>query len=81
MISVLQVFYMMLADYFTWLDASEENLTRGTQALLDLCEAFEAIDWDNLGLAEDYGHRGHDVQRERRFDQLDEPERVQLCRR
>ena len=49
-----QVFYMMLADYFTWLDASEENLTRGTQALLDLCEAFEAIDWDNLGLAEDY---------------------------
>ena len=49
-----QMFYMMLAGYFTWLDASEENLTRGTQALLDLCEAFEAIDWDNLGLAEDY---------------------------
>ena len=49
-----QVFYMMLSNYFTWLDASEENLTRGTQALLDLCEAFEAIDWDNLGLAEDY---------------------------
>lgn len=49
-----QVFYMMLSNYFTWLDASEENLTRGTQALLDLCEAFEAIDWDNLGLVEDY---------------------------
>ena len=49
-----QMFQMMLSDYFTWLDASEENLTRGTQALLDLCEAFEAIDWDNLGLAEDY---------------------------
>lgn len=26
-----QLFYMMLADYFTWLDAGEENLTRGTQ--------------------------------------------------
>ncbi len=49
-----QMFQKMLTDYFTWLDASEENLTRGTQALLDLCEAFEAIDWDNLGLAEDY---------------------------
>ena len=49
-----QMFQKMLSDYFTWLDASEENLTRGTQALLDLCEAFEAIDWDNLGLVEDY---------------------------
>lgn len=47
-----QLFYMMLADYFTWLDAGEENLTRGTQVLTDLCAAFETVDWDNLGLRE-----------------------------
>ena len=48
-----QLFFAMLNDYFTWLDAGEENLTRGTQALLDLCAAYEAIDWDNLGLREE----------------------------
>ena len=48
-----QLFSAMLNDYFTWLDAGEENLTRGTQALLDLCAAYEAIDWDNLGLREE----------------------------
>lgn len=47
-----QLFSMMLADYFTWLDAGGENLTRGTQVLTDLCAAYEAIDWDNLGLRE-----------------------------
>ncbi len=47
-----QLFSLMLADYFTWLDAGEENLTRGSQVLTDLCAAFETIDWDNLGLRE-----------------------------
>ena len=49
-----QLFYMMLNDYFTWLDASEENLSRGSQVLIDLCAAYEAIDWDNLGLRDTY---------------------------
>ena len=44
-ISAAELFYMMLADYFTWLDAGEENLTRGTQVLTDLCAAFETVDW------------------------------------
>ena len=38
------IFSNMMSDYYTWLDQSEENLTKGTSVLLELCEAFEKVD-------------------------------------
>lgn len=52
------LFDNMLNSYYTWLDQGEENLNRGTQVLLDLCDAFEKIDWSNLGLPEEYDENG-----------------------
>ena len=48
----------MMSDYYTWLDQSEENLTNGTSVLLELCEAFEKVDWSGLGLPEEYPEDG-----------------------
>lgn len=48
------IFSNMMSDYYTWLDQSEENLTKGTPVLLELCEAFEKVDWSGLGLPEEY---------------------------
>ena len=48
------IFSNMMSDYYTWLDQSEENLTNGTPVLLELCEAFEKVDWSGLGLPEEY---------------------------
>lgn len=48
----------MMSDYYTWLDQSEENLTNGTPVLLELCEAFEKVDWSGLGLPEEYPEDG-----------------------
>lgn len=48
------VFYSMLGDYFLWLDESEENVKRGSEVLVALCEAFEAIDWSGFGMPQEY---------------------------
>lgn len=52
------IFSNMMRDYYTWLDQSEENLTNGTSVLLELCEAFEKVDWSGLGLPEEYSEDG-----------------------
>ena len=52
------IFSNMMRDYYTWLDQSEENLTKGTPVLLELCEAFEKVDWSGLGLPEEYSEDG-----------------------
>ena len=52
------IFSNMMRDYYTWLDQSEENLTNGTPVLLELCEAFEKVDWSGLGLPEEYSEDG-----------------------
>lgn len=52
------IFSNMMSDYYTWLDQSEENLTNGTSVLLELCEAFEKVDWSGLGLPEEYSEDG-----------------------
>lgn len=52
------IFSNMMSDYYTWLDQSEENLTNGTPVLLELCEAFEKVDWSGLGLPEEYSEDG-----------------------
>ena len=52
------IFSNMMSDYYTWLDQSEENLTKGTPVLLELCEAFEKVDWSGLGLPEEYSEDG-----------------------
>ncbi len=49
------LFRYMMEDYLLWLSADEENLSRGSEALLRLCEAFEQIDWTNLNIPEDTG--------------------------
>ena len=50
----LNAFYDMFAFYLLWLDADEANLERSGEVLLELCEAFEKIDWDGFGLPEEY---------------------------
>lgn len=52
------IFSNMMSDYYTWLDQSEQNLTNGTSVLLELCEAFEKVDWSGLGLPEEYSEDG-----------------------
>ena len=47
-------FNSMLESYFLWLDQSEENLMRGSEVLLEVCRAFETIDWAALGLPEEF---------------------------
>ncbi len=47
-----EFFYDMLEDYFTWLDADESHMAEGSQVLVELCEAFEKVDWKSLGLKE-----------------------------
>lgn len=49
-----EVFYNMLQNYFLWLDSDEANLTRGGEVLLELCAAYEQIDWDGFGIPEEY---------------------------
>ena len=49
-----QLFTMMLNNYNTWLEQDDANLSKGTPVLLELCAAFEKVDWDNLGLPEEY---------------------------
>lgn len=46
-------FSQMMLDFFMWMDQSEENMARAGEMLITLCTAFEAVDWDCLGLAEE----------------------------
>ena len=52
------LFFNMIDDYFLWLDADEAHLSRAGDVLLSLCEAFDAIDWEGLGLPEEYEDDG-----------------------
>lgn len=47
-----QIFTLMLQDYFTWLDADESHLAEGSDVLVKLCEAYEQVDWNSLGMKE-----------------------------
>lgn len=47
-------FMSMMQTYYLWLDQNEENLTAGSDMLLSLCDAFEAIDWSAFGLPTEY---------------------------
>ena len=49
-------FTQMMSSYFLWLDQSEENLMRGSEVLLALCQAFEGVDWAALGLPEEFDY-------------------------
>ncbi len=47
-----QIFSIMLQDYFTWLDADQSHLTESGDVLVKLCEAYEKVDWNSLGMKE-----------------------------
>lgn len=48
-----QVFSNMLDAYSLWLDSDEANLFRAGEVLRMLCEAFDRINWEGLGLPEE----------------------------
>lgn len=48
-----QVFYNMLNAYSLWPDSDGANLSRAGEVLRMLCEAFDRINWDGLGLPEE----------------------------
>ena len=52
------LFFNMMQDYFLWLDEDEAHLSRAGEVLLSLCEAFDAINWEGLGLPEEYEEDG-----------------------
>ncbi len=52
------LFTRMMEDYCLWLDSDEGNLSRGGEVMLKLCEAFEQIDWTNLGIPEEQDSSG-----------------------
>ncbi len=52
------MFMDMMNSYYLWLDQGEENLMRSSEVLMQLCQAFEAIDWSAFGLPTDYDYEG-----------------------
>ncbi len=52
------MFMYMMNSYYLWLDQGEENLMRSSEVLMQLCQAFEAIDWSAFGLPTDYDYEG-----------------------
>lgn len=47
------MFTRMIEDFFLWLDQDEENVKRSSEVLMQLCSAFEAVNWDGLGYPEE----------------------------
>lgn len=47
------VFSNMMQDFFLWLDQSEDNVKRSSEVLIELCNAFDAVNWDGLGYPEE----------------------------
>lgn len=48
------VLYSALSDYFLWLDADEAHVSRASEVLVRLLDAYNEIDWYGLGLPEEY---------------------------